>query len=583
MVPPATDVERGLIRPAPRWVLPPPPDPAAVRALEHTLRLPPSLCALLVARGHGEPERARRYLRPLVEHLHDPAALPDAERATARIRAACAGGERILVHGDYDVDGISGTALLSTFLRGMGADVVPFVPHRLRHGYDFGPAGVAAAEEAGCGLIVTVDCGIRAHAAVDAARAAGIDVIVTDHHTPAPTLPAALAVVNPNRADSSYPNPGLAGAAVAFKLCELLARQIGMPRDDLLPHLDLVALASIADLVPLTDENRALTRIGLRALERTERTGLRALLEATGLAGGTLEAGAVGFVLAPPINAAGRIADARQALDLLLESDPARAATRAGELVRLNQQRQEEDRRTLAEALADLGRQWEGGGRHGLVVVGEGWHPGVIGIVASRLVERVHRPVVVVSLDGDRGRGSARSVPGFHLYEAIEGCGHLLERFGGHRMAAGLDVGRVQLEAFREAFDRIARERLTEELLQPALSPDLELDLAHIDDAFYDLLRHAGPFGVGNPRPLFLARNVPLTSPPRSVGKGHLALELGAGRARFGAVGFGLADRIPPDVLGTGPVDVVFQIRRETWRGRTSLRLRVSDIRRAQP
>ncbi|MEZ4415047.1 MAG: single-stranded-DNA-specific exonuclease RecJ [Gemmatimonadota bacterium] len=583
MASPSTGLEPELEWPRPRWVEPGSPDPEAVAALHRALGLPRALCALLVARGHADADAAKRFLRPLVDHFHDPALLPDGAVAAQRILSALAVGERILVHGDYDVDGISGAALLTTFLRALGGDVVAFVPHRLRDGYDFRSAGVTQAREAGARLIVTVDCGVRAHAAVADAAALGIDVIVTDHHTPAPDLPPAVAVVNPNREDSEYPNRGLSGAGVAYKLCALLARERGLPADALLPHLDLVALASIADLVPLTDENRALTRIGLRALERTERVGLGALLDATGLAGGTMEAGKVGFVLAPPINAAGRIDEARRALDLLLTDDTGEAAALAQQLVQLNRTRQEEDKRTLEQALATLRRSAREGLRHGLVISGEGWHPGVIGIVASRIVERVHRPVVVVSLNGERGRGSARSVPGFHLYDAIDACGDLLDRYGGHRMAAGLDIQRDRLSAFEDAFDRIARANLDGDALRPALRPDVELDLADLDDTFYDLLRHVGPFGVGNPRPTFLARRVPLTRPPRVVGNGHLSLEMGAGRARFAAIGFSLAARVSPEALGTGPVDAIFQVRRETWQGRTSLRLRLSDVRSSAP
>ena len=575
----ATAEPKTMVRPAPRWTVPDPPSEQAIARLQAELNLPRALNAVLVARGYGTPEEAKRYLRPEVAHLHDPSELPGLLDAVDRIERALRDGERILVHGDYDVDGISGAALLTHWLRRCGGDVEAFVPHRLKDGYDFGPAGVAAALEAGATLVVTVDCGIRAHDAVAEAKRAGLDVIVTDHHRPTETLPDALAVVNPNRSDSTYPNPGLAGAGVAFKLCQQMALERDMPLEELLPQLDLVALASIADLVPLTGENRVLTRVGLRALERTERVGLRALLGATGLEGNTLDSGNVGFVLAPPINAAGRIAEARTALELMLNEERSSAERNAQELVRLNRQRQEEDKRTLEEALARLAQRDWSQPQFGVVVAGEGWHPGVIGIVASRIVERVHRPVVVVALSGEGGRGSCRSIPGFDLYAALSACEHLLERFGGHKMAAGLDIRRDRLDAFRAHFEQEVRKRLTPEVAQPSLRPDIELDLAEIDDRFYDLLQYAGPFGMGNPRPTFLARSVELSRPPREVGRGHLAVEVQSGRRRFGGIGFGLAERVPPASLGTGPVDLVFQIRRETYQGRTSLRLRVKDVR----
>ncbi len=568
-----------LVPPAPHWDFPAPPDPAAVARLQRELGLPRPLCAVLAVRGHGEPSSAKRFLRPLVADLHDPAALVDLERAVERIETALRGGERIFVHGDYDVDGISGAALLVSWLRTLGGDVVGFVPHRLRDGYDFGAGGVAAAVAARARLVITVDCGIRAGEAVADANAQGLDVIVTDHHTPAATLPPAIAVVNPNRSDSTYPNRGLAGAGVAFKLCQHMASTRGMALDDLLPHLDLVALASIADLVPLTGENRLLARVGLRALEGSSRVGLRALLQATGLEGRPLDSGNVGFVLAPPINAAGRIAEAQTALDLFLEAGAAKAADTARDLVQLNRQRQEEDKRTLAEALALLETRAAPAPPSGIVVAGEGWHPGVIGIVASRIVERTHRPVVVIALGKEGGRGSARSIPGFNLYEALQACEHLLGRFGGHKMAAGLDIQRDRVREFEACFEAEVAKRLTPEVARPTLRPDIEIGLEEIDDRLFELLDYAGPFGMGNPRPLFAARALQLTRPPKEVGSGHLSLVVETGGTTFEGIGFGLAHRIPPASLGSGPVDAVFQIRQSTYRGRTSLRLRLRDVR----
>lgn len=566
--------------PAPRWELSSPPDPAAVEALVESLRLPRPLCRVLVVRGHGEVEAARDHLRPRVDHLHPPGALADAPAAADRIVSALRAGETILVHGDYDVDGVAATALLTRWLRHLGGRVVPFVPHRLRDGYDLGEGGLRQAREVGATLLVTVDSGIVAHAAVARAVAAGIDVIVTDHHTPGPTLPPALAVVNPNRADCTYPTGGLCGAGVVFKLCQLLAERLGRPLEELLPLLDLVALATVADLVPLSGENRILVRYGLRALRDTTNPGLRALLAVASVSG-EIEAGQVGFRVAPRINAAGRMGDSADALELLLTDDPAAAQGVAGELDRLNRQRQEEEGHTLEAALAQLSGGFVPERDHGVVLAGEGWHPGVIGIVASRVVERIHRPVVMVALEGDRGRGSARSIPGFHLYEAVAACSEHLDRFGGHRQAAGMDVRPGALGAFREAFAREASRRLSGGDLRPVLRLDAPLSLAEVDAELVRYLPYLGPFGIGNPRPAFVARGVELVGAPQVLKGEHLKVRMRQDGALLEGIGFRMAGRVPAAVLEGAAVDVAFQVEEDEWRGVRRIRARLLDLRPA--
>ncbi len=564
----------------PHWTLDTPPDRDRVRRLAADLGLPELVCRVLVARGFDGEEVARAYLRPLIEHLHDPTLLADADRAVTRLEAAIRSGERILVHGDYDVDGIAAAALLSSWLERLGARVQPFVPHRLKDGYDFGPAGLAAARALGASLIVTADCGTVAFETVDEAAGDGIDVIVTDHHTPGDRLPAAVAVVNPKRADCSYPNEGLCGTGVAFKLCQLLASRHGLPDDELWPSLDLVALATVADLVPLEGENRALVRIGLRALARTARPGLRALIDRSGLEG-TLDAGQVGFILAPPINAAGRVDDAKLGLALLTSDDQAEADGLAGRLLELNRERRDEDDRTLTAAVEVLSETYRPSEHFGVVVSGEGWHPGVIGIVASRLVERIHRPVVVVALDGVSGRGSARSIPGFDLYASIHSCRDLLDRYGGHRQAAGLDVRRDRVPALKDAFNRVAQGMLAGVEPRPAIRADVEVSLAELTADVHRYLRYAGPFGIGNRRPVFLSRSVRQVQPPKVAGANHLKLSVEQDGTAFPAIGFGLADRMAPASLGAGPVDLLFQLRENHYRGRTTLQLRLLDVRPA--
>lgn len=566
----------------PRWVLGPPPSPGEVAALGRELDLPPSLCAVLAVRGLGDPDDVRRHLRPRLEHLHPSAGLAGIDDAAERVRAAIRRGETILVHGDYDVDGVCAAALYARFLRRLGARVEAFVPHRLRDGYDVGDAGLRRAEEVGASLLLTADCGTVAHQALGRAAAAGLDVVVTDHHTPGPTLPPAVAVVNPNRRDCAYPEKGLCGAGVAFKLCSLLASDAGLSMEDLVWYLDLVAVATVADLVPLEGENRVLTRFGLRVLRQTRNPGIRALLAVCGLTGTRVGAGQVAFVIGPRINAAGRVGDADEALRLLLTDDPGRAERLAEGLDGHNRRRQEEDRRTLDQALELLEREFDPRTDHGVVLASEGWHPGVIGIVASRVVERVHRPTVLVALEGDTGRGSARSIPGFDLYEAVAACASHLERFGGHRQAAGMDLRRDAVAGFRKAFLAAAARRLEgSELLVPRLRIDLELPLGEIGLGLADMLRHLGPHGIGNPRPVFLARGLRIDGAPRIVGKGHLKIRLARDGARLEGIGFGMADRLAGTAREGERVDAVFQLQVNEYRGHRTPQARLLDLRPA--
>ena len=571
----------GLPHPAPLWIPPSTPAPEAVSHLERELNLPGPLCALLVARGIDDVDAAKRHLRPLLDHLHPPKLLEDASVAAERLLAAAARREPIMVHGDYDVDGVCAAALLTLWLRRLGARVVPFVPHRLRDGYDFGAAGLERAEQLGARVILTADCGTVAHETVAEAHRRGVDVIVTDHHTPGSSLPPALAVVNPNRADSRYPERSLSGTGVAFKLCQLLAEQRKVPLEELLPHLDLVALATVADLVPLEGENRVLVRYGLRALASTRKPGLRALLEVTGTRPEGVEAGKVGFVLAPRINAIGRLGDAAEGLRLLLTEDAAEAQALARRLDDVNRQRQQEDRRTLEEALALLAEDYDPEHRLGVVLAREGWHPGVIGIVASRVVERIHRPTILIALDGDRGRGSGRSIPGFDLHGAVSACSAHLGRFGGHKQAAGMDLEREALPAFRAAFEQEARARLAGSELRPRLKVDLELSPAEATLPLVERLRYLGPHGMGNPRPTFLGRGLLLTEPARVVGSGHLRLRLQGDGCKLDGIGFRMAERVPPETLGAGPVDAVFQLHADDYRGEVRVQAKLLDVRPA--
>ena len=569
---------RRLRAPDPRWEAPPEIDDAVVDRLTRVLRLPASLCAVLAARGLRDVEDAKRFLRPRLAHLDTPGLLADGPEAAERVARAVRAGETIFVHGDYDVDGICGAALLTRFLRARGARVSAFVPHRLRDGYDFTTAGLDAARAEGADLVVTVDCGTVAHETVAEARTSGIDVVVTDHHTVSDGLPEASAVVNPRRPDCRYPDKDLCGAGLAFRLCQLVAEALGEGEDDLVGLVDLVAVATVADLVPLKGHNRVLTHYGLRRLARTRVPGLRALLEVSDVSPDAVSAGHVGFRLAPRINAAGRVGEAADALRLLLTDDDGEARRLARRLDELNARRREEDRRTLDEALESLEASFDPGTDFGVVLAGRGWHPGVIGIVASRVVERVHRPVVMISLDGDRARGSARSIPGFHLYRALARCSEHFHRFGGHRQAAGMDVRIDAVDAFRAAFNEVAREELEGEDLRPVLRPDADLDLSAADLGLAHWLSYLGPHGIGNPGPLFRARGVRVQG-ARVVGDGHLKVVLRQGRARIDAIGFGLAERLPPDAIADEPFDALLRVERNEYRGRVSVQARLTDLR----
>ncbi len=369
-----------------------------------------------------------------------------------------------------------------------------------------------------------------------------------------------------------------------FKLCQALATARGVSQDELWPHLDLVALATVADLVPLTGENRVLVCFGLRYLAHSDKPGLRALMRAAGLEPGSpLEAGQVGFVLGPRINAVGRMGDADLALRLLLTTDAREAERLAGDLERVNRLRRDEDRATLEQAIDRLPEEFDSNTDFGVVLSGEGWHPGVIGIVASRLVERLHRPVVLVALEGDRGRGSARSIPGVHLLNAVEAGAQHLVRFGGHSQAAGLEVDRTSLPAFRAAFNESVRAQLEGRIPRPRVGGDQELPLADANADLHRLLRHVGPFGIGNPRPVFWARDLAVVGPARVVGGGHLKLRLADGAHELEAIGFDLAARVPPGLLERSRIDALFPLRENEYRGRRTLQARLLDVRQSAP
>ncbi|HTK47562.1 MAG TPA: single-stranded-DNA-specific exonuclease RecJ [Gemmatimonadaceae bacterium] len=564
-------------RPRARWILPETPDPAAVRALGDELMLPEPICRLLAARGHMPAERAKRYLRPRLDQLLPPEQLLDLGRAVERLVRAIRDAETILVHGDYDVDGISSTTLLTRAFRALGASVTPFIPRRLADGYDLSDAGVRAAREAGATVVVTCDCGTSAVAPVRALQAEGIDVIISDHHLPGGDLPNAYAILNPKRPGCASEDKDLAAVGVAFKLALAVTRALGGNENLVFGMLDLVALATIADIAPLRGENRVFARYGLRMLAETQNLGLRALIRATGLEGKPLTAGRVSFILAPRLNAVGRLGHALRGVDLLTARTEHEANSIARELEELNARRQEIDRATLEEArrrvlALDLEETY------GIVLAEDGWHPGVIGIVASRLVEEFGRPIVLIGLDGDEGKGSGRSIPRFDLHAALGRCAHLLRRFGGHRGAAGVTIGRDRVDEFARCFNDVARAELTADDLVPELRVDLEVGLAELTPAFEALLRHLEPCGVGNPSPMLVTRGVRLAAPPRIVGKEGLKLRLQTNGDPLDAIGWTLGARIG-EIDVARPLDIAYRLERDEYQGVSRLQARLADFR----
>ncbi|HEX7938002.1 MAG TPA: single-stranded-DNA-specific exonuclease RecJ, partial [Gemmatimonadaceae bacterium] len=447
----------------------------------------------------------------------------------------------------------------------------------LRDGYDLTSAGVNAAKAAGAKLVVTCDCGTSAVGPVADLNAAGIDTIISDHHLPGGPLPAAYAVLNPRKPGCTSTDKDHCAAGIAYKLAVALTRSTGASPNIALNMLDLVALATVADVAPLRGENRVLVRYGLKLLNETSSVGLAALIRAAGLQSKPITAGRVGFILAPRLNAAGRIGSAMRGIDLLMAQDEAQANPIARELEELNARRQEMDRQTLEEA-REMARKLDLEQTYGIVLAGEGWHPGVVGIVASRIVEEFGRPAVLIALEGSEGKGSGRSISAFDLHAGISKCRDLLLRFGGHRSAAGVTIARDRVAEFARRFNDSAREVLTPDDLVPELRADLEVDLAQVNDHLEAMLRHMEPCGLGNPSPVLVARGVRVAAAPKTVGKDGLRVRLQQSGVEISALGWGMAHRASELAAGV-TVDVAFRLERDEWNGDSRLQARLADIR----
>jgi len=550
-----------------------------VNALAESLRVPKVIAKMLLRRSVRDYDSARRFFKPNLENLYDPFLMKDMDRAVERLRRAVLSEEKILIYGDYDVDGITSVSFLYLILKELGVDVTYYIPDRQAEGYGLSPLGIETARERGTQLIITVDCGITGHTEIDLAQSLGIEVLVCDHHEPGPTLPRAVALLEPKRADCPYPFKELAGVGVTYKLCQGLLLRMGIDLSILDNFSELVAIGTAADIVPLMDENRIFVKLGLEKLNESENTGLNALLEVAGLAGKEISTGHVVFIIAPRINAVGRMGDAERAVRLLTTKDKVEARQIAEVLEQENRHRKNVDEETFRQALEMVQQTFEPSSTRSLVLHQRGWHSGVIGIVASRVVEKFYRPTVLISVENGVGKGSARSIEGFDLHDALKGCEDLLLAYGGHKYAAGLSIREEHISAFKQRFEQIAASRLQGEQLVPRLTIDAEISLSEIDAMFLKLLRFFAPFGPHNMRPVFVSKNLQVGGTPTLVGANHLKFKVRQSDQVFDVIGFGMGELHYRVRSGESNLDLADVIEENEWMGRKVIQLRAKDIR----
>ena len=558
-------------------------DESAAAELASSLEIAPVVAQLLALRGLKSPEEAEQCVRPTLSNLHDPFLLRDLSVAFERLQRALAQGERIAVHGDYDVDGVTSTVILTRILELLGGDVIHFIPNRLKDGYGLEPTAIEHLAAKSVNVVVSVDCGIRSYAAAMRANELGLDLIITDHHEPMTDMPPALAVINPKRVDCSYPDKNLAGVGVTLKLVQALCE--GTNHSNWLASFTkLAALGTIADVVPLRGENRVIAKLGLEHLSQSRHTsGLHALLDSAGLLGEQLTSAHVAFRLAPRINAAGRMSTPDLATRLLLLTDDKRtteAKQLAQSLETENVRRKQEETEILSEARRKIEKDPAIGAHAILVVWGNGWHRGVIGIVAAKLVDLFHRPALVFAVDGNVAHGSGRSVSNFNLLTALEHCGELFTRFGGHHHAAGMTMPVDNLKELRRRITEFADDRLDPNDLRPRLRIDCRLPLNAISPMVVEGLREMEPFGAGNPRPMFYTGVTELADGPRVMKEKHLAMSVRQGGRIFRAVGWRMAERSAFVKENRRGLDLAFNLTENTYRGEHTIELSIADFRK---
>jgi single-stranded-DNA-specific exonuclease len=546
-----------------RWTILDPPDPTAVARLVQEINVPEPIAQILVHRGIDDYDKAKAYFRPSLDQLLDPFLMGGMETAVTRIIEGVNNTERILVFGDYDVDGTNGAAMLYLFLKSIGATASFYIPDRIKEGYGISRQGIDKAKADGTRLFLSVDCGITAVDQVEYARSLGMEVIICDHHETNETLPAAYAVLDPITPGDPYPFKHLCGCGVGFKLIQGIARRLGR-ESEIEQYLDFVTLASTADIVPLTGENRIITKLGMEKINASPRPGIKALIDSAGLKPGKIATGQIVFVLAPRINAAGRLGNAMRAVQLLTATDADEAAGLALELEEENRNRRKIDEDTFLEAqrLAEAAIEEMDAA---IVLHQEHWHPGVVGIVASRMVEKYYKPSIMMATVDGVAKGSARSVSGFDVYQALKRCEDKIIQFGGHKYAAGLTVEVARLPEFQRAFNEAVRELMTDALRTPEIRIDAEIDLRDVNTRFWNILREFAPFGPGNQRPVFLARDLEVQGYPRIVGKNHLRFRVRKNGSSFDAIGFNLGHLLPQVYNGRKDLSAVFTIEENDW------------------
>jgi len=557
-------------------------DDAPAIALSRELGVSPVTARLLCIRGLGAPDDARRFLAPRIDDLHDPFRLAGMSIAVDRILGAIGSKDRIAIHGDYDVDGVTSTVILRRALELLGADVVHFIPERFRDGYGLQPATIDRLQQDGVRLIISVDCGIRAEEAATRARELGIDLIITDHHEPGAELPQAVAVINPKRHDCTYPDKNLAGVGVALKLVQALCTCTG--HANWLPaFVKVAAIGTLADVVPLTGENRIIAKLGLGMLSKgPHKVGLRALLDVCGLTGREIDSYHIGFVVAPRVNAAGRMSTPDIAARLLLAADETmgeEARALAEQLDAENLRRQQEEADIVAQARKIVETDLEVGSRTVIVVAGEGWHRGVIGIVASKLVDAFHRPAIVISTDGDLAHGSCRSIPSFNMLAALESCAELMSKFGGHKQAAGLTLETSRIRELRTRVNDFADACLAPDDLRPRLWIDGSLTFRSINEQVVSELSTLAPFGAGNPCPIFRTSRVEIVDGPRRLKDRHLKMAFKQDGRILRGVAWRASERESFVAEHRAAIDLAFSLENDIYNGERYLQLSVADFR----
>ena len=563
-----------------RWTLKTAPNEKKVSQLSNDLSVDPILASLLVQRNIDTFKKAKEFFRPSLEDLHDPFLLKDMDRAVSRIEKAIIDNENILIYGDYDVDGTTSVSLVSSYLKTITNHIATYIPDRYDEGYGISYQGIDFASDNNFSLIIALDCGIKAIEKVSYAKKKNVDFIICDHHKPGDEIPKAFAVLNPKRVDCAYPYKELCGCGVGFKLVQALASRRGQSIEDIQQYLDLVAAAIAADIVPITGENRILTYYGLEVINSNPRNGIKAIIHQLNKKKLTITD--VVFIIAPRINAAGRIKHGNYAVELLTEMDFEVALDFAASIEKFNLERKELDKKITHEALQQIESANEKE-KFSTVVYSENWHKGVIGIVASRLIESFYRPTLVFTKSGNKLAASARSVRGFDVYEALNECSEYLEQFGGHKYAAGLTLDPKNYSAFKNKFEEVVKSSIDKNLLIPEITIDLELELSEITPKFFRILQQMGPFGPQNMKPVFSTTSVRDNGYGKTVGsdKSHLKLSIidGADQKTYNAIGFGLGNKIK---LIKGDFDIAYSLEENEWKGNTSIQLILKDLKNIQ-